>query len=194
MSPRIGADSAPVAHALVALIALQSARLPARIDERGELVLLEDQDRSRWSQPLVAMGFAHFERSAEGSTVTPYHVQAAIAALHARAETLEATRWPEIAALYDQLAALNPSPVVLLNRAVAISRVHGPAAALAAIAPLEQPLAEYFLLHCVKGRLLADVGDPAAAAAAYRSALERPCSDPERRFVQRRIAELQSPL
>jgi RNA polymerase sigma-70 factor (ECF subfamily) len=136
------------------------------------------------------MGFAHLERSAEGSIVTPYHVQAAIAALHARAETLEETRWPEIAALYDQLATLNPSPVVLLNRAVAISRVHGSAAALAAIAPLERPLADYFLLHCVKARFLADLGDSSAAVDAYRAALERPCSEPERRFVHRKIAEL----
>ena len=191
LSPRIGAASAPAAHALVALIALQSARLPARIDARGELILLEDQDRSRWSRPLVAMGFAHLERSAEGSIVTPYHVQAAIAALHARAETLEETRWPEIAALYDQLAMLNPSPVVLLNRAVAISRVQGSSAALAAIAPLEQPLAGYFLLHCVKARFLADLGDLPAAAAAYRAALDRPCSEPERRFVHRKIAALE---
>jgi RNA polymerase sigma-70 factor, ECF subfamily len=188
-SPRI---QSPTAHALVALMALQAARLPARIDARGELVLLEDQDRSLWNPALLALGFAHLERSAEGSTMSPYHAQAAIAALHARAETPGATRWPEIVALYDQLAALNPSPVVRLNRAVAISRVHGAAAALAALAPLEHDPAmkDYFLLHCVKGRLLAELGEHAAAAAAYSAALARPCSDPARRFVTKALHDL----
>jgi RNA polymerase sigma-70 factor (ECF subfamily) len=188
LSPRI---VSPAAHALVALIALQAARLPARIDVRGELVLLEDQDRALWDQSLVALGFAHLERSAEGLDLTPYHVQAAIAALHARAETPEATRWPEILSLYDQLVSLNPSPVVRLNRAVALSRVAGAAAALDAIAPLEHEpaLAQYFLLHCVKARLLSQLGDARGAAAAYRAALERPCSDPERRFLERALRE-----
>ena len=192
LSPRIGVDAAPTAHALVALMALQAARLPARIDGRGELVLLEDQDRSLWSQPLLALGFAHLERSADGPSMTPYHAQAAIAALHARAATPEVTAWPEIVGLYDQLVAINPSPIVSLNRAVAISRVDGAAAGLAALAPLEHEpaLAQYFLLHCVKGRFLAELGDTAAAEAAYRAALERPCSEPERRFVQRKIAQL----
>jgi RNA polymerase sigma-70 factor (ECF subfamily) len=187
-SPRI---VSPAAHALVALMALQAARLPARIDARGELVLLEDQDRALWDQKLVALGFAHLERSAEGGAVTTYHVQAAIAALHARS-TPDATAWAEILALYDELLALNPSPVVRLNRAVALSRVRGPAAALEALAPLEaEPaLEQYFLFYCVTGRLLTELGDAAAAATAYRAALERPCSEPERRFVTRALAEL----
>jgi RNA polymerase sigma-70 factor (ECF subfamily) len=187
-SPRI---VSPAAHALVALMALQAARLPARIDARGELVLLEDQDRALWDQSLVALGFAHLERSAEGRTLTTYHVQAAIAALHARS-TPDATAWAEILSLYDELLSLNPSPVVRLNRAVAISRVHGAAAALDALAPLEDEpaLAQYFLLFCVRGRLLTALGEAGAAAAAYRAALERPCSEPERRFVTRALAEL----
>jgi RNA polymerase sigma-70 factor (ECF subfamily) len=174
-------------------MALQAARLPARVDARGELVLLENQDRSLWDQRLLAAGFAHLERSAEGASISPYHVQAAIAALHARAPTPGRTGWTEILALYDQLATLNPSPVVLLNRAVAISRVRGAAAGLDALAPLESEpaLANYFLLPCVKARLLAEIGDTAGAAAAYRAALAHPCSDPERRLITRALAEIE---
>ena len=118
LSPRIGA---PAAHALVALMAFQAARLPARVDAGGEIVLLEEQDRTLWDRRLIALGFAHMERSAEGPRMTAYHVQA-IAAVHARSERADATCWPEILGLYDDLAHLNPSPVILLNRAVALSR------------------------------------------------------------------------
>ncbi len=125
---RLVADSpvaAPASHALVALMAFQAARLPARIDGAGELVLLEEQDRSLWDRRLVALGFAELERSSEGPEMTAYHVQAAIAAVHAGAATPDETRWPEILTLYDDLLALNPSPVIALNRAVALSRVAG---------------------------------------------------------------------
>jgi RNA polymerase sigma-70 factor (ECF subfamily) len=187
--PRIGA---PPAHALVALMAFQAARLPARIDSHGEMVLLEDQDRRLWDRDLVSLGFAHLERSAEGHQMTSYHVQAAIAALHAGTETPHDTKWTEILALYDDLIALNPSPVVALNRAVAVSRVVGPAAALEAIKPLEADptLARYYLLPAVKGRLLAELGDRVAAAGSYRTALDCRCSEPERRFLQRQLAKL----
>jgi RNA polymerase sigma-70 factor (ECF subfamily) len=183
---------APAAHALVALMAFQAARLPARVDRNGEMVLLEDQDRSQWDRGLVALGFAHLERSAEGSQMTAYHAQAAIAAVHAGAERAELTRWDRILSLYDDLMALNPSPVIRLNRAVALSRVAGPAAALAALQPLEtEPaLANYYLLPSVTARLFAELGDRANATACYRRALERPCSEPERRFLQRRLAAL----
>jgi RNA polymerase sigma-70 factor (ECF subfamily) len=99
--------AAPAAHALVALIAFQTARLPARVDERGEMVLLEGQDRTRWDRRLVSLGFAHLERSAEGPEVTTYHVQAAIAAVHARTEDPRLTRWHDILSLYDELVSLN---------------------------------------------------------------------------------------
>ncbi len=185
------AIAAPSAHALVALIAFQAARLPARVDSDDEMVLLEDQDRSLWDRRLVSLGFNHLERSAEGPALTEYHVQAAIAAVHAGAESPQATRWHDILALYDDLVSLNPSPVVKLNRAVAMSRVSGPAAALEAISTLEHEpsLANYYLLPSVKGRLLAEMGDRPGAAACFRAALERPCSEPERRFLARKLRE-----
>jgi RNA polymerase sigma factor (sigma-70 family) len=192
---RLVADSeavaTPAVHALVALMAFQAARLPARIDGAGELVLLEDQDRSLWDRRLVALGFEHLDRSAEGTEMTPYHVQAAIAAVHAGAATPAETRWPEILVLYDDLLAMNPSPVIALNRAVALSRVAGVRAALDVIAELEHDpaLSGYYLLPSVKGRLLADLGDLAGAAACYRAALQLPCTEPERRFLMRRLRE-----
>ena len=183
---------APAAHALVALMAFQAARLPARVDGNGEMVLLEDQDRSLWDQRLVALGFAHFERSAEGPRMTAYHAQAAIAAVHAGATRADHTEWSRILSLYDDLMALNPSPVIRLNRAVALSRVEGPAAALAVLQPLESEpaLANYYLLPSVVGRMFAELGDHARATASYQRALERPCSEPERRFLQRRLEAL----
>jgi RNA polymerase sigma-70 factor (ECF subfamily) len=182
----------PAAHALVALMAFQAARLPARVDANGEMVLLEDQDRSRWDHGLVALGFAHFERCAEGPLLTAYHAQAAIAAVHAGAERAELTAWDRILSLYDDLLVLNPSPVIRLNRAVALSRVAGPAAALAALRPLESEpaLANYYLLPSVMARLFAELGEPGRAIDCYRQALGRPCSEPERRFLQRRLAAL----
>ena len=184
--------SSPGAHALAALMAFQAARLPARLDEAGEIVLLEDQNRGLWDRGLVARGFAHLERSAEGPRMTPYHLQAAIAAIHAGARQPDQTRWRDILALYDDLMQLQPSPIVALNRAVAISRVDGALEALAAIAPLEfEPsLANYYLLPALKGRLLMELGDHAAATDCYREALERPCSEPERRFLRRRLQQL----
>jgi RNA polymerase sigma-70 factor, ECF subfamily len=191
-SPRLA--PAPAAHALVALMAFQAARLPARVDDQGELVLLEEQDRSRWNRGLVALGFAHFERSAEGSRMTVYHVQAAIAAVHAGAERTELTDWPRILGLYDDLMSLNPSPVIRLNRAVALSRVAGAAAALAELQALDQEpaLANYYLLPSVTARMHAELGDRARAAECYRQALERPCTAPERRFLERQLNALRS--
>jgi RNA polymerase sigma-70 factor, ECF subfamily len=186
--------AASAAHALVALMALQTARLPARVDANGEMVLLEDQDRGLWDSALVGMGFAHLERSAEGDRITPYHVQAAIAAAHASSPTPAATPWTKILSLYDDLMDLNPSPVIALNRAVALSRVAGPAAALEEVAGLEETpaLRNYYLLPSIKGQLLAELGRRDAASDCYRRALDLPCSEPERRFLLRRLAELTS--
>jgi RNA polymerase sigma-70 factor (ECF subfamily) len=179
----------PHAHALVALMALQAARLAARVDELGDLVLLDDQDRSRWDERLTALGFHHFDRSIAGDEVSEYHVQAAIAALHARARDASSVDWAAILDLYDELLAKNPSPVIALNRAVAIARVHGPAAGLAAVAPLERDryLRRYHLLLAVRGRLLLDLDRAAEAAEAFRAALACECSEPERRFLERQL-------
>jgi RNA polymerase sigma-70 factor (ECF subfamily) len=181
----------PQAHALVALMAFQAARLPARVDAAGELVLLEDQDRSRWDRKLIALGFDHFTHCAEGTELTSYHVQAAIAATHARAQDGRATDWKLILELYDQLIELSPSPVVELNRVVVVAKVHGPEAALAALRPLDgnRSLRNYYLLPAVQGQLLLDIGDKPSASEYFRQALERPCSEPEQRFLQRKLAE-----
>jgi RNA polymerase sigma-70 factor (ECF subfamily) len=181
----------PQAHALVALMAFQAARLPARVDTAGELVLLEDQDRSQWDRNLIALGFHHFTECAEGTEVTSYHVQAAIAATHARAQESHTTDWKLILELYDQLIELSPSPIVELNRAVVVAKVNGPEAALAELRPLagNRSLRHYYLLPAVQGQLLLDIGDKPGAAQCFRQALERSCSDPERRFLQRKLDE-----
>jgi RNA polymerase sigma-70 factor (ECF subfamily) len=172
----------PRVHALMALMALQAARLPARTDEAGDLILLDDQDRTRWDQQLMAIGFHHFDRSIAGVEVSEYHVQAAIAAAHVR----ESVDWPMILDLYDQLFTMNASPVVALNRAVAIARVRGATEALASIEMLQLP--GYYLLLAVRGHLLLDLGRRAEAIACFNEALECRCSEPERRFLRRKIA------
>ncbi len=186
----------PRAHALVALMALEAARLPARVDESGDLILLEHQDRSRWDRRLMALGFQHFDRSIAGDQVSEYHVQAAIAATHARAADPQSRDWPMILDLYDQLLALNRSPVVALNRAVAVARVRGPAEGLALIEPLaaDPKLRGYYLLLAVRGHLLLELGRPAEAGACFRAALDCPCSEPERRFLRRKLQAVEGGL
>jgi RNA polymerase sigma-70 factor (ECF subfamily) len=187
--------AAPRVHALVALMALQAARLPARVDTAGDVVLFDHQDRALWDERLIAIGFHHFDRSMEGDTVSEYHVQAAIAATLARARDGASADWPLILSLYDQLFALNPSPVVALNRVVATAKVRGAAAALAAMAPLERDrtLRRYHHLLAVRGQLLLDLGRRAEAAEAFRSALACPCSEPERRLLTARLSAAEAP-
>ena len=172
-------------------MALQAARLPARIDEAGDLILLEDQDRARWDQRLIALGFHHFDLSIAGDQVSEYHVQAAIAATYTRAADLRSVDWPTILEMCDQLLAISgASPVVALNRAVAVAKVHGPAEALAEIETLSghAQLREYYLLLAVRGHLLQELGRRDEAAACWRAALECRCSEPERRFLRRKLA------
>jgi len=179
----------PRIHALVALMAFQCARSPARVDQLGDLVLLEDQDRRLWDDRLIALGFHHFDLSIAGETVSEYHTQAAIAATHARAAADGQIHWQVILSLYDDLLAMNPSAVVVLNRAVAVAKVHGPAAALDAIEPLrEDPkLHDYYLLLALRGHLLLELGRRPEAAGCFRAALECRCSEPERRFLRRKL-------
>jgi RNA polymerase sigma-70 factor (ECF subfamily) len=186
-------NAAPRVHALVAVMALHAARLPARIDEAGDLVLLEDQDRSRWDPRLTTLGFHHFDLSIAGDQVSEYHVQAAIAAIYTRAADLRSLDWPVILELYDQLLAITgSSPVVALNRAVAVAKVHGAAEALAEIETLRgnPQLRDYYLLLAVQGHLLQQLGRLSEAAACWRAALECRCSEPERRFLRRKLASV----
>ena len=179
----------PKVHALVAMMALQAARLPARVDEAGDLVLLESQDRNRWDRELIGLGFHHLELSMAGDEVSEYHAQAGIAATHARAGDAQSIEWPLILEFYDQLMAINPSPVVALNRAVAVAKVRGATQALAEIESLahETKLREYYLLLAVRGHLLLELGRRDEAARNFNAALERPCSEPERRFLRRKL-------
>jgi RNA polymerase sigma-70 factor, ECF subfamily len=181
----------PAVHALLALMLLLASRLPARADEAGDLRLLADQDRARWNHAMIAEGLGHLDAAAEGDTVTIYHVEAAIAACHAVATDEASTDWPYVLRLYDDLLALKPSPVVALNRAIALAMVDGPAAGIHALERLQRDraLARYHLLPAALGALWRRAGAPQTAARYYRAALALPCSSPERRFLERRLAE-----
>jgi RNA polymerase sigma-70 factor (ECF subfamily) len=174
------------------LFVLQTARLASRVDAAGDLVPLDRQDRSRWDRTLIAEGLEHLGRAASGDSVSPFHLEAAIAACHALAATYAATDWPQIVALYDHLLALTPSPVVALQRAIAIGRASGARAGLRALAALagNDRLEDDPVLASAIGELEAQRGDVRAARAAYRRALELAGTSPERRFLEERLAAL----
>ena len=180
------------ARALLALMLLHDARREARVDDAGELVLLEDQDRARWDRAQIAEGVRLAESALAEGGARPYAVQAAIAALHAEAARADETDWPQIAALYEVLERVHPSPVVSLNRAVAVGMAHGPAAGLALLDGLDDALAGYHLLPAARGDLLRRLARWDDAAAEYRRALALAPSAPERRFLARRLAEADS--
>ncbi|MBZ9813814.1 RNA polymerase sigma factor [Mesorhizobium sp. CA7] len=161
----------PEIMGLTALLLLQHARAPARFDEGGEIVLLEDQDRSLWSRKMIDEGLALVDKALRHRKPGPYQVQAAIAALHARAATAEDTDWTEIDLLYGLLEQMQPSPVVTLNRAVAVSKVRGPEAALAMIEPLEERLSGYFHFFGLRGGLLMQLGRNDEARIAFDRAI-----------------------
>jgi RNA polymerase sigma-70 factor, ECF subfamily len=156
---------------LTALLLLQHARAAARLDVDHAIVLLEDQDRRRWDRKLIAEGLVLVDKAWRHHSVGPYQLQAAIAAMHARATHAEATDWKQIEHLYALLEEAQPSPVVTLNRAVAVAKVHGPAAALSLIEPLADRLSSYFNFHGVKGALLAQLGRADEARAAFNRAI-----------------------
>jgi RNA polymerase sigma-70 factor (ECF subfamily) len=180
----------PEVLALLALMLLHDARRATRLDEAGELVTLEDQDRSRWDQAQIAEGTALLETALRRRRPGPYQIQAAIAACHATAATAAETDWPQIAGLYAQLVRLVPSAVVRLNQAVAVSMVEGPAAGLSLLEGLAQDLPGYHLLPATRADLLRRLDRRAEAAAAYREALELAGTDGERSFLTRRLAEM----
>jgi RNA polymerase sigma-70 factor (ECF subfamily) len=173
---------------LLGLMLLQDARKDARVDDAGELVLLEDQDRSRWDGAAIGRGAALAELALAGGG-GPYALQAAIAAVHGRAATAALTDWSLIATLYAALRAHWPTPVVALNHAVAVAMAEGPARGLVWIDALGDTLADYYLFHAARADLLRRLGRAAEAAAAYRAALARVGTDIERRFLARRLAE-----
>ncbi len=171
---------------------LHDSRRAARTTPSGELVLLDEQDRSLWDHAQVEEGAALVERALASRSVGPYALQAAIAAVHAQAPSADATDWSEIVGLYDLLLRLEPSPVIELNRAVAVAMRDGPAAGLALVdALLERgELQDYRLVHAARADLNRRLGRTADARAAYERALSLTAQVPERRFLQRRLAEL----
>jgi RNA polymerase sigma-70 factor (ECF subfamily) len=182
----------PEATALVALMLLHDARREARLDEAGDVVLLEEQDRSRWDRTLIAEALSLTEEAFRGGP-GPFALQAAIAALHCQAVRAEDTDWPQILRLYDQLERLQPSPIVSLNRAVAVAMVHGPQPALAIIEALAAgDLEDYHLLHAARADLLRRLGYAEEAANSYRRALALVTNDSERRFLERRLRQVQA--
>jgi RNA polymerase sigma-70 factor (ECF subfamily) len=181
----------PATHALAALMCLHAARLPAKLDAAGDLSAMGEQDRSRWDAARVVEGLALLKRSARGDEVTSYHVEAAIAAEHASAPTFAATNWGVIVSLYDKLMAITPSPVVALNRAIAVAELDGVERGLDALRTIDdsERLSEYPFYRAAFGELELRRGDGAAAVKHFQAALAVARSELERRFLEKRIAE-----
>ncbi len=171
---------------------LHDSRREARLDEAGDLVLLEDQDRRRWNHALISEALPLLEEALRGGP-GPFALQAAIAAVHCQAARAEETDWPQIVRLYDLLERQQPSPIVSLNRAAAVAMVDGPRPALALVDALAAAgdLDRYHLLHAARADLLRRLGSPAEAATSYARALALVTNDTERRFLERRLREVQ---
>jgi RNA polymerase sigma-70 factor (ECF subfamily) len=182
----------PEVIGLLALMLLQESRRAARTSPTGELILLENQDRALWNREQIAQGVALLEKALQSRRFGSYTLQAAIAAVHAQAESAAATDWRQIVALYDQLVRIHPSPVAQLNRAVAIAMCDGPEAGLTHIdAVLEHgELANYYLAHSARAELYRRLGRTAEARASYEKALVLTQQEPERQFLQERIRQL----
>jgi RNA polymerase sigma-70 factor (ECF subfamily) len=183
----------PEAVGLLALMLLQESRRAGRTSPAGEIVLLDEQDRSLWNRDQIAEGSALVERALSSRRFGPYTIQAAIAAVHAEAPTVAATDWAQIVGLYDVLARADPSPVVELNRAVAVAMRDGPLPGLALIDAMlaRGDLGDYHLAHSARADLCRRMGKNAEARASYQRALALARQEPERRFLERRLAELQ---
>ncbi len=188
---RLVRQTSAEATGLLALMLLQDSRRDARIDEAGDLIVLEKQDRRLWHQQQIAEALPLVAEAFRGQP-GPYSVQAAIAVQHCKPARFEDTDWPEILRLYDILERLQPSPIVSLNRAVAVAMVHGPRPALSLIDALAAELDSYHLLHSARADLLRRLGSSAEAAEAYTRALALVSNDSERRFLEQRLREVQT--
>jgi RNA polymerase sigma-70 factor (ECF subfamily) len=179
----------PRSHALLALMLLTAARFPSRLDEHGDLLRLDDQDRTKWDQSLINRGLAALAAAAQGNDLSEYHLQAGIAAIHDTASEAASTDWPRILAHYDELYRLKPSPIVALNRAVAVAHVHGPQTGLDAIAaiPGRDRLESHYLLHAVLGELHWRLNQHRAAAGNFRRALHLAQVGPEQHYLTRML-------
>ena len=183
------AGNQPKTHALLALMLLNGARIPTRVDGEGNLLRLQEQDRTRWDQPMIARGMFHFARSAAGEAITEYHLQAGIAACHCAAKDYASTDWRQILSLYDRLVEFDISPVVALNRAIVVANIHGPGAGLEAVAAIQdlEKLNSYYLLYAVLGEFEARLNHSQAAAGHFRESLRLAEIKSERMFLSKRL-------
>ena len=182
----------PCTHALVALMLLDAARLPARSDAEGNILRLKEQDRSKWSRPLIDRGMVHLGQSAQGAELSEYHLQAAISACHCLAADYQSTDWKRILSIYDHWVSINRSPVVALNRAVALAYVDGPAAGIDAVETIiaRGELDSYYLLYAVRGEFEAQLRNFDVAADQFQKALQLTDLKSERKFLSKRIRSL----
>lgn len=185
------ATNQPSIHALLALMLLNAARLPARTDDAGNLLRLHEQNRAAWNQAMIQRGVHHLSLAATGNALSEYHLEAGIAACHSTAASEAETNWPRILSLYDQLVALSRSPIVALNRAIALARVHGSQTGLDALASL-RGLDSYHLLHAARGTLSAELGHCVVAVEHFRKAASLATLPSEREFINRRIQECEA--
>jgi RNA polymerase sigma-70 factor (ECF subfamily) len=183
------AGNVPKTHALLALMLINTARLPARQDSDGNLLLLNEQDRTRWDQAMIARGMFHLAQSAAGEEITEYHLEAGIAACHSGAKNYASTDWRRILELYDQLVEFDDSPVVALNRAVALAEVHGPQAGIEAVSASRNltSLESYYLLYAVLGEFESRLHHAHAAAAHFRKSLQLAEIKSEQVFLAKRL-------
>jgi RNA polymerase sigma-70 factor (ECF subfamily) len=174
---------------LLSLMFLTAARIPTRVDEEGNLLRLQEQDRSRWDQILIARGMFHFAQSAAGDDLSEYHLQAGIAACHCLAKDYKSTDWSRILELYDRLVEFDDSPVIALNRAIVVANLHGPKAGLDAIAAIRdlETLNTYYLLYAVLGEFEARLNHSDAAAGHFRKSIELAEIHSERTFLSKRL-------
>jgi RNA polymerase sigma factor (sigma-70 family) len=183
------AGNQPKTHALLALMLLNTSRIPTRVDSEGNLLRLKEQDRTQWDQPMIARGMFHFAQSAAGEELSEYHLQAGIAACHCAAKDYESTDWQQILSLYDRLIEFDDSPVVALNRAVAFAKIHGPQAGLQAVRGVRglNKLSSYYLLYAVLGDFEMRSGNLKAAAEQFRKSFELAETKSERAFLLKRL-------
>jgi RNA polymerase sigma-70 factor (ECF subfamily) len=183
----------PEVAGLLALMVLQHARRAGRVDAAGDLVPLEEQDRSLWDRAAIARGVAGLQTALRRNRIGAYQLQAVIAATHALAPTWEQTDFGDIEEAYEALAAIDPSPIVAFNHAIAVGMAHGPRAGLTALDGMDAALEGYYLLPAARADFLRRLGENTAAAIEYRNALTLARNHPERRYLQRRLAEVDTP-
>lgn len=190
------AGNQPRTHALLALMLLNGARLPARVDSDGNILRLKEQDRSLWNREMIGRGIMHLGRSASGDEISEYHLHAGVAACHDTAPDDASTDWRQILSLYDRLAEIDDSPVIALNRAVAVAHVHGPAKGLEAVKAISgrSELASYYLLYAVLGEFEVQMGNDLVAASHFHRALQLAELKSEQTFLAQRLKETEGRL